>query len=174
MRPTRLRAPQRCKVERQPWPECGVTVRITPTVVVGASSCQSCRIQHSVPAPRFPARRADRSPTGPRKARPDDKAPAQSAVLGSAKAADYAFANPPCPLLRFPRKSNPAASPATKQPDGQITSVFPKSSQAPDEKIFRFRRRANHWLKSAVSPDERGVAHVTNARVGCGGRESCD
>jgi hypothetical protein len=43
-----------------------------------------------------------------------------------------------------PRKSNPAAPPATKQPDGQITSAFPKSSQAPDEKIFRFRRRANH------------------------------
>jgi hypothetical protein len=24
-----------CKVWRQPWQECGVTVRITPTVVVG-------------------------------------------------------------------------------------------------------------------------------------------
>jgi len=29
-------------------------------------------------------------------------------------------------------------------------------------------------LNLRVSPDERGVAHVTNARVGCGGRESCD
>jgi hypothetical protein len=29
-------------------------------------------------------------------------------------------------------------------------------------------------LSLRVSPDERGVAHVTNARVRCGGRESCD
>jgi hypothetical protein len=58
-------AAQRCRVERQPWPECGVTVRITPTVVVGASSCQSCRMQHSIPPPGFPARRE--APAGGRR-----------------------------------------------------------------------------------------------------------
>src|ERR1700731_4154616 len=81
---------------RQPWPECGVTVRITPTVVVGASSCQSCRIQHSVPASRFPARRE------------------ASAYAGLVPRGRY-------PLLRLTCKSNPASPPAAKQPDGQIT-----------------------------------------------------
>jgi hypothetical protein len=32
---------------------------------------------------------------------------------------------------------------AANQPDGQITSDFQKSCQAPKSKIFRFRRRAN-------------------------------
>jgi hypothetical protein len=48
-------------------------------------------------------------------------------------------------LRRFARKSNLAASHATKQHDGQISKTCPDLSL----KIFRFWRRANHWFKSA-------------------------
>jgi hypothetical protein len=48
-------------------------------------------------------------------------------------------------LRRFARKSNLVATHATKQHDGQISKTCP----ALGAKIFRFRRRANHWFKSA-------------------------
>src|SRR5579863_3028435 len=43
-----ITADSRCKFERQPWRECGVTVRITPTVVVGGFVYrQGCRNPYS-------------------------------------------------------------------------------------------------------------------------------
>src|SRR5258705_9231893 len=52
---------------------------------------------------------------------------------------------------------------ATKQPDGQITSDFRKSCQAPDSKIFRFSRRANQRYDSGHPVLPRGaLAIVTN------------
>jgi hypothetical protein len=46
-------------------------------------------------------------------------------------------------LRRLPRKQNLAPRPPTNQPDGQITSDFPKSCQALESRIFRWSRRAN-------------------------------
>ena len=66
------------------------------------------------------------------------------------------------------------AGPATKQPDGQITSDFQKSCQALPRKIFRFTPGANQRFSRAVSPDERGGSRSSsNARwdavdAGCG------
>jgi hypothetical protein len=55
--------------------------------------------------------------------------------------------------------------------DGQITSDFQKSCQAPESKIFRFRDRANHWIESArLARQEGRLAIVTKRAAGCGGR----
>jgi len=73
-----------------------------------------------------------------------------------------------------PTQAQFPASSAANQPDGQIDSVFRKLRQALEAKIFRFIRRANRWQILPVSPDERGGAHVTNARwdaVDAGGGE---
>src|SRR5207253_1640045 len=48
-------------------------------------------------------------------------------------------------------------APATKQPDGQINSDFPKSCQPRESKIFLFQRRANQWLNFARLTRMRGA-----------------
>jgi hypothetical protein len=49
--------------------------------------------------------------------------------------------------------------------DGQITSDFQKSCQAPESKIFRFRGRANQCFESSrLARQEGRLAIVTNAR----------
>jgi hypothetical protein len=54
---------------------------------------------------------------------------------------------------------------AAKQPDGQITSDYRKSCQAPESKIFRFRRRANQRHESArLTRQEGRIMIVTNVR----------
>src|SRR5258708_37188149 len=61
-------------------------------------------------------------------------------------------------VLRFP---------ATNRPDGQITSDFPKSCQAQELKIFRFRRRANQGHINCHPVPPRGAsAIVTNVGQG--------
>jgi hypothetical protein len=54
------------------------------------------------------------------------------------------------------RNDEVGSSGAAKQPDGQITSGYPKSCQAPRAKIFRLTRRANHLYDSAHLTRERG------------------
>jgi hypothetical protein len=53
------------------------------------------------------------------------------------------------------------------QHDGQITSDFQKSCQAPKSKIFRWSWRANHWHHSRTpGPHEGRFAIVTKRRAG--------
>jgi hypothetical protein len=54
-------------------------------------------------------------------------------------------------------------------PDGQITSDFPNSRQAPFAKIFPFAADPNQLHDLAVPSRKRGVAHVINA-----GRDAVD
>jgi hypothetical protein len=63
---------------------------------------------------------------------------------------------------------------STKLPDRQITCCFRRcASPVPFEKIFRFRRRANHRYRLAHPVPLRGaLAIVTNVGAGCGGRGS--
>jgi len=74
-------------------------------------------------------------------------------------------------LRHLPRKSSLAAPPATKQPDGQITSGLQKSCQAEESKRFRFIRNENQGMNLPVSPDKRGARDRHERAVGCGGRE---
>jgi hypothetical protein len=56
-----------------------------------------------------------------------------------------------------------------------ISSDFPKSCQAQESKIFRFRRRANQWFESArLTRQEGRLAIVTKRAVGCDGRGCAD
>ena len=102
---------------------------------MGASSCQSCRIQHSVPALRFPAPQEASAYAAPRTARPLPPASHHLQVKSGCATCDKATrrANHPHPVQSFVQKYSAFAV-------GQITD-----------------------LNSPVSPDERGVAHVTNA-----------
>jgi len=59
---------------------------------------------------------------------------------------------------------------AANQPDGQITSDFQKSCQAPKSKIFHFASYPNQFTDSHRPVPQRGVAHVTKRGAGCGGR----
>ena len=58
-----------------------------------------------------------------------------------------------------------------QRPDGQITSVYQKSCQAPFEKIFRLTRREITFTDSPVPPDKGRCARHERA-VGCDGRDS--
>ncbi len=61
--------------------------------------------------------------------------------------------------------------PATKQPDGQITSDYRKHCQAPRVKIFLFYRTKNQGISLRIPSHQEGrFANVTNAGRGCGGR----
>jgi hypothetical protein len=58
----------------------------------------------------------------------------------------------------FARKRNPDEAPASKQPDGQIT----KSLSIPSRKNIPLNPTGKSVLPTRpVSPDKRGVAHVT-------------
>src|SRR3954453_21947870 len=68
-------------------------------------------------------------------------------------------------LRRLACKRNLQGPPATNRPDGQITSVFQKSCQAHESKIFRFPRRPNHFYTSArLIRRERALRTSRNAR----------
>jgi len=59
------------------------------------------------------------------------------------------------------------------QPDGQITSDFPKWCQAPFAKIFRFAATPNQIYNCRRPvPEEGRFANVTKRGAGCGGRGS--
>src|SRR5713101_3854135 len=57
-----------------------------------------------------------------------------------------------------------------KLPDGQITSDFPKSCQAPKSKIFLFSPDPNQFTDSCRPVPQRGVAQRHQRGAGCGGR----
>jgi hypothetical protein len=61
-----------------------------------------------------------------------------------------------CELICFARKRNFVLRPATNQHDGQIISDFPKSSQAPESKIFRFRSHPNQSHNAACLAADEG------------------
>jgi hypothetical protein len=66
-------------------------------------------------------------------------------------------------------KSNPPISAAANQRDGQITSDYPKSCQAPFAKIFLFSPDPNQMhIQGVPCPQEGRFAIVTD--VGCGMR----
>src|SRR5258706_16253310 len=59
-----------------------------------------------------------------------------------------------------------------KLPDGQITSDFPKSCQAPKSKIFRFAPDPNQFTDSHRLVPTRGADRASSRTLGtgCGGR----
>src|SRR5215207_2214552 len=67
-------------------------------------------------------------------------------------------------LLRAQAQSRCAI--ATKQHDGQITSDFPKSCQAPESKIFRFRSYPNQPHNSAHLAADEGRSRTSRTRGG--------
>jgi hypothetical protein len=68
-------------------------------------------------------------------------------------------------LHRFAGNDAIGSSNATNWHDGQITSDFPKSCQARESKIFRFRSHPNQSHNFArLTADEGRFAIVTNAR----------
>src|SRR5258705_13951392 len=63
------------------------------------------------------------------------------------------------------------SSAAAKQPDGQITSDFQKSCQAPKLKIFRFAPDPNQMHIQAIPSHKRGASRSSRTLgAGCGGR----
>src|SRR5258708_28406780 len=71
-----------------------------------------------------------------------------------------------------PRQREPAFARCAKVlilPDGQITSDFQKSCQAPKSKIFLFSLDPNQFTDSRHPVPKEGRAHVTNA-----GRDAVD
>jgi hypothetical protein len=76
----------------------------------------------------------------------------------------------PCVLICRHGKSNFCIRAAANQPDGQITSGFQKSCQAPKSKIFRFAPDANQLhIRAVLSHREGRIAIVTDA-----GRDAVD
>jgi hypothetical protein len=63
--------------------------------------------------------------------------------------------------------------PAANQPDGQITSDFPKSCQAPFAKIFCFASDPNQFTDSHRPVPEEGRWPRHQRGAGCGGRGWC-
>jgi hypothetical protein len=95
-------------------------------------------------------------------------------------AAIITFLNPPVPQTVLPQDLTVHRRPRRQDtgrrlwqcgllPDGQITSDFPKSCQAPKSKIFPFAPDPNQMHIQTVPSQERGVAHVINA-----GRDAVD
>ena len=76
-------------------------------------------------------------------------------------------------LICLARKRNFMQRPATNWHDGQITSDFPKSCQARESKIFRFRFHPNQPHNSARLTQMRGVGHRHERAVRCDGRRRC-
>ena len=75
-------------------------------------------------------------------------------------------------LICLARKCNFTQRPATNWHDGQITSDFPKSCQAPKSKIFWFSPDPNqmHILHRLV-PTRGAIARRHERGAGCGGRK---
>jgi hypothetical protein len=69
-------------------------------------------------------------------------------------------------------QSNFGIRAAANQPDGQITSDYQKSCQAPESKIFLFSSDPNQFTDSLSRPTRGAIARRHERGAGCGGRES--
>ena len=67
-------------------------------------------------------------------------------------------------LICFQRKRNLVQQPAARWPDRQITSDFPKSCQARESKIFRFRSQPNQSHNSARLTADEGRSRSSRTR----------